>query len=83
MGSRLRDGKFTIHTSLLFNPRNKTFDTDISIVIDPASGAIADVYERQRTTNVELRSHDLDLRGKVVMPGFVDAHTHVFLHPYE
>lgn len=83
MCSRQGDGPFTIHTSLLFNPRKKTFDKNISIVIDPTNGAIADVYDRQQSKHVELKSHDIDLRGKVVMPGFVDAHTHVFLHPYE
>ncbi|OHE96604.1 amidohydrolase [Colletotrichum orchidophilum] len=83
MSRRLLDEPFTIHTSLLFNPRNKTFDKDISIVVDPSTGVIADVYERKRSSNVELNGHDIDLRGKVVMPGFVDAHTHVFLHSYD
>ncbi|KAK1701393.1 amidohydrolase [Colletotrichum godetiae] len=83
MSRGLLDGQFTVHTSLLFNPRNKAFDKNISIVVDPATGAIAHVYERKRADNVELESRDIDLRGKVVMPGFVDAHTHVFLHPYD
>lgn len=70
----------TLHSSLLFDPRKKAFVKDISIKIDRQSGGIADVYER--ASDDEIRDGDIDLRGKVVMPGFVDAHTHIFLHPY-
>ncbi|KAJ0123311.1 midohydrolase domain containing protein [Diaporthe amygdali] len=70
----------TLHSSLLFDPRKKAFVKDVSIKIDRHSGGIADVYER--ASDDEIRDGDIDLRGKVVMPGFVDAHTHIFLHPY-
>lgn len=53
---------------------------NVSIRIDPQSGGIAEVYER--AADEEIHDGDIDLRGKVVMPGFVDAHTHIFLHPY-
>lgn len=69
-----------LHSSLLFDPRKKAFVKNVSIKIDTQSGAIADVYERG--SDEEIRNGDIDLRGKVVMPGFVDAHTHIFLHPY-
>lgn len=70
----------TIHSSLLFDPRKKAFVKNVSLKIDPQRGSIADIYERQ--SDDEIRDGDIDLRGKVVMPGFVDAHTHIFLHPY-
>ncbi|KAK7720914.1 hypothetical protein SLS64_001207 [Diaporthe eres] len=71
---------FTLHSSLLFDPRKKAFVKNVSIKIDPQSGGIAEVYERE--SDEEIRDGDIDLRGKVVMPGFVDSHTHIFLHPY-
>lgn len=70
----------TLHSSLLFDPRKKAFVNNVSIKIDLQSGGITDVYERE--PDEEIRDGDIDLRGKVVMPGFVDAHTHIFLHPY-
>lgn len=70
----------TLHSSLLFDPRQKAFARNVSIKIDLQSGSITDVYERE--PGEEIRDGDMDLRGKVVMPGFVDAHTHIFLHPY-
>ncbi|KAK1596874.1 amidohydrolase [Colletotrichum navitas] len=73
----------TLHTSLLFNARRKTFDKDISIVVDPTRGTIEDVYHRTDDGHFTVDETDIDLRGKVVMPGFVDAHTHVFLHSYD
>ncbi|KAG8167802.1 hypothetical protein KVR01_003491 [Diaporthe batatas] len=70
----------TLHSSTLFDPRKKAFINNVSIKIDTQSGGIADVYTR--ASDDEIRGDDIDLRGKVVMPGFVDAHTHIFLHPY-
>lgn len=70
----------TVHSSLLFDPKKKAFVRNVSIRVDCQRGSIADVYERK--SDDEVRDGDIDLRGKVVMPGFVDAHTHIFLHPY-
>lgn len=74
----------TVHSSLLFDPKKKAFVKNVSIRIDCQRGSITDVYER--ASDDEIRdggdSGHIDLRGQVVMPGFVDAHTHVFLHPY-
>ncbi|TQV93410.1 hypothetical protein V2A60_010180 [Cordyceps javanica] len=72
---------FTVHTSTLFDPTSKQFKSNISIVVNPATGAVEDVIQR-RSIAAELKSGDIDLRRKVAMPGFVDAHTHVFLHAY-
>lgn len=76
--------QFTVHTSLLFDPKLKKTRENVSITVDPASGLIVDVFERDGARPLEtFKPGDVDLRGKYVMPGFVDAHTHVFLHSYE
>lgn len=76
---------YTIHTSTLFDPKKKAFLTNVSVTVDPKTGLIVDVYEREDSDSLEngVAQGDVDLRGKVVMPGLVDAHTHIFLHSYE
>lgn len=71
----------TIHTSLLFDPKKKAFVENVSIKVDTERGSIAEVYVRRSDSENEVRD-GIDLRGQVVMPGLVDAHTHIFLHPY-
>ncbi|KZL63993.1 amidohydrolase domain containing protein [Colletotrichum tofieldiae] len=78
MNREVFGSRITLHTSLLFNARRKTFDKDISIVIDSARGTIEDVYRRADGGDPAVNEGDIDLRGKVVVPGFVDAHTHGF-----
>lgn len=72
---------FTVHTSTLFDPTSKQFKKNVSIVVNPVTGAIEDVIQRDSIV-AEVKPGDIDLRRKVAMPGFVDAHTHVFLHSY-
>ena len=76
---------FTVHSSLLFDPKTKSFNKNESICVDYESGAIVDVYVRSDADDdaLELRDGDIDLRGKVVMPGLVDSHTHIFLYSYK
>ena len=76
----MRRETLTIHSSLLFDPKKKAFVKDVSIQVDRQQGAIADVFRRK--SDDEIQENDIDLRGKVVMPGFVDSHTHIFLHSY-
>ncbi|KAJ3490524.1 hypothetical protein NLG97_g5759 [Lecanicillium saksenae] len=71
----------TVHTSTLFDPTSKQFKKNISIVVNPATGAIEDVIQRESIV-ADVKTGDIDLRRKVAMPGFVDAHTHIFLHDY-
>jgi cytosine/adenosine deaminase-related metal-dependent hydrolase len=72
---------FTVHTSLLFDPIQKAFLENMSIQVNPKTGAIARLYNRNTSDlPLPLSSRDIDLRGKVVFPGFVDSHTHIFLH---
>lgn len=75
---------YTVHTSTLFDAKKKAFVSNVSITVDPETGLIVDINERKPDTlGNSIPEGDIDLRGKVVMPGFVDAHTHIFLHSYE
>lgn len=76
---------YTIHASTLFDPKKKAFVSNVSVTVDPNSGLIVDVIERPTPDNLgkAISEGDVDLRGKIVMPGFVDAHTHIYLHSYE
>ncbi|RDL41622.1 Uncharacterized protein BP5553_01601 [Venustampulla echinocandica] len=73
---------YTIHTSTLFDPKKKKFVSEVSITVEPITGTIIKVYERTEKLE-EVPEGDVDLREKVVMPGFVEAHSHIFLHDYD
>lgn len=73
---------FIVHTSKYFDPKSKTIVYNKSLKIDPVVGLIVEIQERE-TEEISLGEHDIDLRNKFVMPGFVDAHTHIFLHSYD
>ncbi|WVQ96381.1 hypothetical protein IAU59_003486 [Kwoniella sp. CBS 9459] len=73
---------FSIHSDLLFDPKKKQFVKDVSITVDTESGLITEVKTRDYELPDKISKPDIDLRGKVVCPGFVDAHTHIFLHAY-
>lgn len=74
----------TILTSLLFDPKEKRFLSNVSITVNEESGLINAITSRHNDSDIpSLPSPGVvDLRGKVVLPGFVDAHTHIFLHAY-
>lgn len=78
--------QYTLHTSSLFDPKEKRVRRNVSITVDSASGLIVRIWERDDRNgqlSETLEPGDIDLRGKYVLPGLVDAHTHVFLHSYE
>ena len=74
---------FIVHTSLLFQPTTKEFQKHISLCISSSTGLITRVACRPSSDlTAPQSSNDVDLRGLTVLPGLVDAHTHIFLHPY-
>ncbi|KAG7843771.1 hypothetical protein KL941_004753 [Ogataea angusta] len=79
--SSLPEDPFYVHTSTVFDSLTGQFLTDVSFEVDPATGLISQVLHRESDLPVSVT--DIDLRGKIVMPGFVDAHTHIFLHSYD
>ncbi|KAM7209701.1 putative Xaa-Pro dipeptide hydrolase [Naviculisporaceae sp. PSN 640] len=78
-----RSKTFKVHSSTLFDPKKKAFLKNISIEIDRASGSIVGLYKRDPESPHRLAPDDIDLTGQVVLPGFVDSHTHIFLHSYK
>ncbi|KAI1780317.1 amidohydrolase [Hypoxylon cercidicola] len=76
--------EIVVHTSSLFDSKEKRFVSDLSITIDTKTGLITGVYKRDSPLPVNNISdrNTIDLRGLTVLPGLVDAHTHIFLHPY-
>ncbi|KAF2722271.1 hypothetical protein K431DRAFT_338302 [Polychaeton citri CBS 116435] len=78
---------YAIHTDLLFDPKARSFVRNTSIEVDKSTGLITKVYQRPKSHNDALckgitRSADIDLRHRTVLPGFVDAHAHIFVHAY-
>ncbi|KAE9367917.1 hypothetical protein N431DRAFT_444991 [Stipitochalara longipes BDJ] len=76
--------QLTVHTSLLFDSKHKQLVPETSITIDTKTGLITKVFKRDKQLpqhNVSS-SNTIDLRGLTVLPGLVDAHTHIFLHAY-
>jgi len=80
-----------VHTSLLFDSDAKSFVKDISVQADLSTGLITKVWLRSANESLQLDNttiyssadkHVIDLRGYTVMPGFVDSHSHIFLHSY-
>lgn len=72
----------TIHTSHLFDSQNAAFVKNTSLEVNTKTGLITKVHKRSSSAIDDAKSTDIDLRHLTVLPGFVDAHTHVFLHPY-
>jgi imidazolonepropionase-like amidohydrolase len=70
-----------VHTSLLFDPIQKAFLENVSVEVNTETGSIVRLHHRNTPDLPSpLSSRDIDLRDKVVLPGLVDSHTHIFLH---
>jgi adenine deaminase len=83
-GPNMSPNTLVVHTSLLFDPKQKSFLENMTIEVDPETGSIVRLFKRE---GIDIPSPDstkaIDLRGKFVVPGFVDSHTHIFLHSYK
>ena len=78
------DKEIIVHTSRLFDSKHKCFVSDTSLVINQSTGLITKVYKRDESDldEYEFSTNAIDLRHLTVLPGLVDAHTHIFLHQY-
>ncbi|KAG2354964.1 hypothetical protein BDR07DRAFT_1427696 [Suillus spraguei] len=68
----------------LFDPYTLELLDDQAITICNDSGMILDVapFSRNGSDFASFDGEVIDLRHLTVLPGFVDAHVHLFLHPY-
>lgn len=69
IGINIRKMTYTIHTSLLFDPHQKLWLTNVSIQVDKQSGLISSVTQRS-AKDADIDDGDVDLRGYTVLPGF-------------
>ncbi|KAI1095303.1 amidohydrolase [Rostrohypoxylon terebratum] len=72
--------KILILTSSLFDSKTKGFLKNTALRADTSTGLITKV--EQTPVAPDDDEYVIDLRGYTVLSGFVDAHTHIFLHPY-
>lgn len=82
----MKMAELTLHTSWLFDPKIKQPRNNVSITVNSTTGLIVRVFERDDAKtpfSQVFKDGDIDLRDKFVLPGLIDAHTHVFLHSYE
>ena len=78
---------YTVHTSCIFDSLLKKFLPNVSLTISRKTGLITKVHHRPSLDPSSCphpaASEDLDLTSlPLVIPGLVDLHTHIFLHPY-
>ncbi|KAI0937447.1 hypothetical protein AcV5_005354 [Taiwanofungus camphoratus] len=74
-----------IFAGKLFDPYTLTLLPNRIITVSRESGLILDVqpYSAADEASVDFSGPQIvDLRPATVLPGFVDAHVHLFLHPY-
>jgi predicted amidohydrolase len=50
--------------------------------VNPVTGLIASMYKLDEEIFDKRCGKVIDLREKIVLPGLVDIHTHIFLHTY-
>ncbi|KAH9885438.1 hypothetical protein C8Q73DRAFT_749218 [Cubamyces lactineus] len=75
-----------IYAGQLFDPESLELRPRQKVTVSQDSGLILDVrpYLIPEEGEVDFTNADtvVDLRDATVLPGFVDAHVHMFLHPY-
>ncbi|KAI0032141.1 hypothetical protein K488DRAFT_38875, partial [Vararia minispora EC-137] len=70
-----------LYAGKIFDSEARTLLSNRVITISADSGLIISVSEYDPLA-FQLGGNDIDLRDATVLPGFVDAHVHFFLHAY-
>ncbi|KAF8989725.1 hypothetical protein BDQ17DRAFT_1256626 [Cyathus striatus] len=80
---------YRILVGKMFDSYERTLVPNQSITVDKEFGVILDVrsstgppYSQPGTIPGSEKVEIIDLKRLTVVPGFVDAHVHLFLHPY-
>ncbi|KAI0373138.1 hypothetical protein BV20DRAFT_962930 [Pilatotrama ljubarskyi] len=74
-----------LYAGKLFDPYRLELLSRRVVTVSPDTGLILDVqpYSLEQLEDVDLSDeNEIDLRTSTVLPGFVDTHVHLFLHPY-
>ncbi|KAF8799853.1 hypothetical protein BYT27DRAFT_7119399 [Phlegmacium glaucopus] len=79
---------YQILAGKLFDPLRRTLasnqvitiDRDLGIVLDVKSKLEVEASENENGQNIEIIK--IDLSHLVILPGLIDVHVHLFLHPY-
>ncbi|KAI0673847.1 hypothetical protein C8Q78DRAFT_1068083 [Trametes maxima] len=75
-----------IYAGSLFDPETLQLQPRRVVTVSQLSGLVLDVqpYSERDVRRVDFSDENetVDLRDATVLPGFVDAHVHLFLHPY-
>ncbi|OSD00879.1 hypothetical protein PYCCODRAFT_1413611 [Trametes coccinea BRFM310] len=74
-----------IYAGKLYDPESLQLLPQRVISVSPRLGLVLDIqsYSAKETDEVDFTHEDeVDLRDATVLPGFVDTHVHLFLHPY-
>ncbi|KAI1790921.1 hypothetical protein LXA43DRAFT_1013566 [Ganoderma leucocontextum] len=75
-----------IYAGKLFDPHGLQLLPQCVVTVSEDLGLVVDVrpYSEQEANAVDFARDEaaIDLRDATVLPGFVDAHVHMFLHPY-
>ncbi|KIM38125.1 hypothetical protein M413DRAFT_30274 [Hebeloma cylindrosporum] len=75
---------YKIRTGQVFDPIERVMFARQVIWVDRDTGVVVRLGEEGETfrSEFEVEVTDVDLTKLTVLPGFVDVHVHLFLHPY-
>ncbi|PPQ70259.1 hypothetical protein CVT25_013296 [Psilocybe cyanescens] len=81
---------YQIHVGQLFDSVGRVLVKDQVVTVDRNRGVIVDISDERsqgwqwiiEKEEADLVVEKINLEGLVLLPGFVDVHVHLFLHPY-